>query len=69
MDLHSNVLWPAKQVLNFCLMLFGYPYIPPEIYTLLVGIIALVMYAHLVRFILDYIKKLAGLGGNGMPRR
>jgi hypothetical protein len=65
----STLLWLPNKVLDFVLMLFGIPYIAPDIRSIIVGIIAFVIYAHLVRFILDYIKKLAGLGNNGGMRR
>jgi hypothetical protein len=48
-------------------MLFGSPYIPPELRVLITGFIALFMYAHLTGFVLSYIKKLLGMGQDKRP--
>lgn len=65
----STLLWLPNKVLDFVLLLFGISYIDSDIRSLIVGVIALIIYAHLLRFVLDYIKKLAGLGNNGGFRR
>jgi hypothetical protein len=63
----SLFLWLPNKVLSFVLMLFGSPYIPPELRVLITGFIALFMYAHLTGFVLSYIKKLLGMGQDKRP--
>jgi hypothetical protein len=63
------VLYIPSKILDFVLLLFGYPFIPSEMRALLTGCIAFVMYIQLGRFAIDYIKKILGMNADRGQRR
>tara|TARA_Y100000780_G_C13617047_1_gene390958 strand:- start:245 stop:451 length:207 start_codon:yes stop_codon:yes gene_type:complete len=60
----STLLWLPNQVLDFVLMLFGIPYINPEIHAFAVGVVALWFYIHVARAIIALFKKAFGFQSN-----
>lgn len=66
MNFFSDItfLWPAQQIVSFVVMLFGNPYISPEIHAFAVGIVALWFYIHVARAIIALFKKAFGFHQN-----
>lgn len=60
----SIMLWPAQQIVSFVVMLFGNPYISPELLAFAVGVVALWFYIHVARAIIALIKKAFGFQSN-----
>lgn len=64
MGIKYIVLWPARQIVHFVLMLFGNPYISPEVRAFAVGVVALWFYIHVARAIIALFKKAFGFQSN-----